>query len=190
MNESFKCQKCESTFGAQDALNNHVNAKHFESPKQSFGDKFKKPLKYFVALIIVIGVVWLVYNWAANAPKIGPVGSTHIHQDVKIYLDGQQLDLSQQKYQVRAPQVHVEDGDGDVIHVHATGVPIGMFFDSLGMKLTTNCFETDDGTNYCNEKSDGGKTLKFYVNGQKSLNGEFEKYIPRDVDKILISYGS
>lgn len=185
MDENFKCEKCEASFASQDALNSHFNAKHYVPPVEPFYNKLKKPLKYLIVVLILVAIGWGVFQWIANGTRIGPVGSTHIHQDVKVYLDGTQLSLSQQKYQVRAPQVHVESGDGDVIHVHATGVPIGMFFDSLGMKLSSTCFKTDNGTNYCNN---GNRTLKFYVNGQ--LNSEFDKYLLRDLDKILISYGS
>ncbi len=185
MDKNFKCEKCDASFEVLEALNSHFNAKHFEAPKENFTTRLKKPLKYLVILVILTSTVWLAYSWAANVPKIGPVGSTHIHQDFKVYLDGKQIDFSQAKYQVRGPQVHVEDRDGDVIHVHATGVPIGMFFDSLGMNFNKDCFKTDSGTSYCNNDNN---TLKFYVNNIS--NSEFDKYVLRDLDKILISYGS
>ncbi len=180
-----KCTKCNAEFETIESLTQHVNAKHFQPPVENSLQKLKKPFFYLVALLLVIGGVWLLYNWAASTPRIGPVGSTHIHQDLKIYLEGKQIDLSQQKYQVKVPYVHVEGGDGDVIHVHATGVIIGMFFDSLGMKFSKECFNTDEGRIYCN---DGEKTLKFIVNG--AANEEFDKYLLKDLDKILISYGS
>ena len=40
------------------------------------------------------------------------------------------------------------------------------------------------GGKYCNG---GGKTLKFFVNGQP--NDGFEKYVFKDSDRLLISYG-
>lgn len=143
-----------------------------------------KLITALVALVIVAALGFVAYNWIASTPRIGPVGSTHIHQDFKVYLDGNAIDFSQQKYQVRAPYVHVEDNDGDVIHVHATGVTMGMFLESVGMKLTQNCFSTDQGTNYCNGNN---KTLKFYVNNVSTT--ESSSYLLRDLDKILISYG-
>lgn len=184
MEENFKCQKCKASFASQEALNSHFNAKHYVPPVEPFYNKLKKPLKYLIVVLILVAIGWGVFQWIANAPRIGPIGSTHIHQDVKVYLDGTQLSLSQQKYQVRTPQVHVEGGDGDVIHVHATGVPIEMFFDSLDMSFSSECFKADNGNNYCNN---GNRTLKFYVNGVP--NSEFEKYQLRDLDKILVSYG-
>jgi hypothetical protein len=42
-----------------------------------------------------------------------------------------------------------------------------------------------NGTNYCNE---GDKTLKFFVNGVS--NNAYDRYVLRDGDRILISYGS
>ncbi len=188
MDESFKCQKCEASFASQSALNDHVNAKHYESPKQNVTSKFKKPLIYLFAIFLLVNVIvfgWLIYSSSASTPAIGAVGSTHIHQDFKVYLNGNVIDFSQGKYQVRAPSVHVEDNDGDVIHVHATRVTIGMFFESLGMKLSPTCFKTDDGISYCN---DNNNTLKFYVNNVS--NAQFDKYVLRELDKILISYGA
>ncbi len=186
MEENFKCTKCEASFASQIALNDHNNAKHYEAPKQSTTAKFKKPLTYLILLLLLAGGIWFAYSSISNSPRIGAVGSTHIHQDFKVYLNGKNsIDFSQRKYQVRVPYVHVEDNDGDIIHVHATGVRLGMFFDSLGMQLTKECFKADDGTSYCNGN---GKTLKFYVNNVS--NTEFGNYLLHDLDKILVSYGS
>ncbi|MBI2148293.1 hypothetical protein HYU23_01300 [Candidatus Woesearchaeota archaeon] len=69
--------------------------------------------------------------------------------------------------------------------MHAKGVPIRIFFESLGMKFNKNCFILDDGEKYCSNEF---KTLKFYVNGK--LNNEYEDYVFNDLDKILISYGN
>ena len=115
---------------------------------------------------------------------IGQLGSAHLHADVKVYINGQSIDFSQRKYQLASSFIHFEEGVGDVIHTHATGLTIGYMFKSLGVDFNNNCivFEKE---NYCN---DNDRKLKFYVNGQ--LNNEFYSYVIKDLNKILISYGN
>ena len=129
--------------------------------------------------------------------KIGILGSKHIHADWKVYIDGKALDLSDKSHMERMRNnqpvssfIHVDSGapspekTGDVIHMHATGVPLWIFFKSVGMEFGKDCLTLENKERFCNE---GNKKLKFYVNGQ--LNNEFENYVFNDLDKILISYG-
>ena len=114
---------------------------------------------------------------------VGILRSAHLHADVKAYINGKALDFSQKKYQLAARYIHFEEGIGDVIHTHATGLTIGHMFKSLGMDFNNNCIVFEENS-YCN---DDNKKLKFYVNGQP--NTEFDNYIIKDLDKILVSYG-
>lgn len=115
---------------------------------------------------------------------LGLVGSAHDHVDFKLYLDGQAVDFSQAKCQARHSNVHVEGGDGDVIHIHSAHVTMGGFFETLGIQFNGTCLVMDAGEAYC---SGEGKTLKFYVNERP--NGEFDRYVLRHLDRILVSYG-
>lgn len=115
---------------------------------------------------------------------IGPLKSAHLHADVKVYINGKAIDFSQKKYQLTSSFIHFEEGIGDVIHTHATGLTIGHMLKSLGIGFNNNCMFFE-GQNYCNENS---KSLKFYVNNKP--NNEFDNYIIKDLDKYLISYGS
>ncbi len=135
---------------------------------------------------------------------IGILGSDHIHADWKIYINGKALDntffaplamdMSGQS-KITSSFIHVDkssgdNGDpslektGDVIHMHATGVPLWIFFDSVSMEFNKECLSLPTGEKFCN---DGKKTLKVYVNGKP--NDQWEKYVFSDLDKILISYG-
>lgn len=114
---------------------------------------------------------------------IGHLKSSHLHADVKVYINGRALDFSQRKYQLTSSFIHFEDGIGDVIHTHATGLTVGHMFKSVGINFNNNCI-TSEGQSYCNESD---KKLKFYVNGQP--NNEFDNYVIKDLDKYLISYG-
>ncbi len=108
----------------------------------------------------------------------------HIHADFKVYIDDNQIDFSQLMYQLRSKSVHVEDGIGDVVHVHKEGITIGDFFKTLDIKFNNTCIIIPMEDPHCN--TDNMK-LSFYVNGIE--NDEFESYEIKELDKILISYG-
>lgn len=116
----------------------------------------------------------------------------HIHANIKVYLGSQSVDFSQPKYQSTADgkdldeNIHFHDGNGDLIHIHKKGVTIGEFFKSLKMSFSKDCFNIDTGEKYCNGGGESG--LKFFVNGKP--NTQFDNYVPQDLDKLLISYGS
>ena len=138
-----------------------------------------------------------------GASKMGLLNSQHVHADWKVYVNGKALDLSDKTHGGRMQAglpvssfMHVDEGapapelPGDVLHMHAKNVPLWLWFESLGMEFSRDCLELSAtpklgaGEKYCNGN---GKTLKFYVNGQP--NDGFEKYVFRDGDKLLISYG-
>ncbi len=132
--------------------------------------------------------------------KIGILGSQHIHVDWKIYVNGKSLDdsfyeplamdMSKMDNSITSSFIHLDKGapapekTGDVLHMHATGVPLWIFFKSVGMDFNKDCLTLPDSQRFC---SGNGKTLKFYVNGKP--NNEWENYVFSDLDKILISYG-
>lgn len=135
-------------------------------------------------------------NMGQNA-KTGVLGSQHIHADWKMYIDGKPLDFSDKSHMERMKNnqpvssfIHVDSGaptpekTGDIIHMHATGIPLWVFFKSIGMDFNKDCITLENNEKICNEEN---KKLKFYVNGKP--NNEFENYIFNDLDKILISYG-
>ncbi len=122
--------------------------------------------------------------------RIGLLESQHIHADWKIYLDGKELNLSSYSHMQRMREgknvssfIHVDEGGtvektGDTIHMHATGVPLSFFFESIGMKFEKGCL-TIENKQYCG--------IKMYVNGQE--NNELENYVLKDKDKLLITNG-
>ena len=136
--------------------------------------------------IIALATVGLSSPQRNPPPEVGAVGSTHIHAFFKVYVNGEQLDFTQGKYLLKSRYAHIHDREpGDIIHIHATGVKLGFFFDTLGIRFTSSCLTLDDGEQFCNQ---GVNTLKIFVNNNP--NDDFENYLPRDGDRILISYGS
>lgn len=156
---------------------------------------------FFYALILILIILFL-WQWISKGSLsaqlsrfqnhnsqlqllagVGALGSVHLHADVKVYINGQSIDFSQKKYQLTTSFIHFEEGIGDVIHTHATGLTVGHMLNSVGMGLNDKCIIADK-KSYCN---DGNNKLKFYVNGQ--LSSEFGSRIIEDLDKYLISYG-
>jgi len=108
----------------------------------------------------------------------------HIHVDFKVYINDRVIDFSNSMYHLKAKSVHVEDGIGELVHVHKEGVTIGDFFETLDIEFNKTCIIIPIEGSYCNV---GDKRLSFYVNGIE--NEEFESYETKDLDKILVSYG-
>lgn len=118
-----------------------------------------------------------------------PEEKYHVHVNIAVLLGGNALDFRQEKYQSMETKeldsnIHLHDGNGDLIHIHKQGATLGEFFTSLGMSLSADCFILDSGKKFCN---DGNNTFKMYVNGKPdSRFGDLE---PQDLDRILLSYG-
>ena len=129
--------------------------------------------------------------------KFGPYGSAHEHADFKVYILGTAFNFSDEKYQTpvlpgagescynESTLVHLHNGDGELVHKHASGVTWGYFFSTLDITLSDNCFAFDNGTRYCN---DAQNRWRFFINGQEVpslVNSEI-----RDLGRVLLTYGS
>jgi hypothetical protein len=145
---------------------------------------------------------------AESASEEDPATSTpqavHEHADLAVYIRGQQLDLSQDKYQSHETDgvgeehedgdaddghlheyLHLHDGNGAVIHKHMTGYTLADFFASLGIELTNKCVRLDTGEEYfANEL----ETLTGMVNGERVE--DIAGYEFNDEDRVLISFGN
>ncbi|MEW6035092.1 MAG: hypothetical protein AB1529_00625 [Candidatus Micrarchaeota archaeon] len=119
----------------------------------------------------------------------------HIHADLKAYVEGSALDLSQARYMsseghTLSDVIHLHDMDGEVVHMHARGITLSEFFSSLNMTLNSTCIGLDDGTPYCDS---GEKRLRMFV---RPAGGEWNEvqepgdYVFGDLDRILITYGN
>ena len=187
MPEKTECKYCGKKFGSEAAMQQHIKHKHEDVQKEKFpktgARKIKKIGIYLVAFLILAGIIYGL-SVLSSQPKIGSAGSAHLHADIKVYVNGNQIDFSQPMYQLQSNLVHFEGGDGDVIHVHATGMTIGYALKTLGINFSPNCISVGN-NNFCNG---GTKTLKFYVNGRPNI--VFGNYEIRNLDKILVSYGS
>ncbi|MBI2004323.1 hypothetical protein HYS72_02550 [Candidatus Pacearchaeota archaeon] len=110
--------------------------------------------------------------------SIGILQSQHIHADWKIYINGEILNFDEKDHMSRmranlpvSSFIHVDSGapapekTGDILHMHATGVPLWIFFESIELKLPDE--------------------IKVYVN-EKEIS-DYKNYVFNDLDKILIT---
>jgi len=139
---------------------------------------------------LLIALAFLIYGCSNEKNNFGPLGSTHQHADIKVYVLENAIDFSLPQYQLQDRLTHLEDGDGDVVHTHATGITLGYLFRTLGMKISDECLKLNTGNEYCNV---GNAKLNVFA---KNRNSEWEAifyasdYIIQDMDKILVTYGT
>ena len=134
---------------------------------------------------------------AARFLGVPPPEATHFHANWAIYLDGERLDLSDQRYMEEVsscytvegevtPQsrVHMHEGNYDVVHVHHLGATWGHLAGNLGIGLGEGYLILDDGTRIF-DGEDGHFT---YVLNGRALTSVHNQLIASE-DRVLISYG-
>jgi hypothetical protein len=93
----------------------------------------------------------------------------HFHADLQAYTNGVPIDFNNPQYFVMSRFLHMENSIPfeQTLHMHATNVPLWIFFDSIELELPSN--------------------IKAYVNGNEIQ--DYRNYIFNDGDKILITDG-
>lgn len=122
------------------------------------------------------------YNPSA---EFGEVGSTHTHNGFAMIVNNQQMDFSNQFFQLRAPEVHFEDGEGDILHTHATGITLGHALATMEFEITDECI-TFQGQAICNQAD---RTLRLIQNGAL-VPRDYASYELQDGNVLLISFGT
>jgi hypothetical protein len=147
----------------------------------------------YIAVGAVIGIIAIGLLRFAFAPWQHPV---HFHANWAVVLDGERLDLSDDRYMedvvacaageqvAPAERVHMHNGVDHVVHVHHEGVTWGHLLQNLGFAAGRDFLILDDGRVLGDE---GGRTLKFVLNGfvVDDIRG---RLIARG-DRLLISHG-
>ena len=101
---------------------------------------------------------------------MGVLGSVHLHADFKVFVDGKPVNFADSKHYMKSSFLHVDDSQkkddaSGVLHMHATGVPLWVFFKSIGMELPDS--------------------MKLYVNGE--VNEKGLEYVFKEGDKLLLT---
>jgi hypothetical protein len=117
--------------------------------------------------------------------QLTDVYTKHAHTALLIFVNGKPLDFSSPRYQNQDLLMHFENGDGFTLHKHDKRSWLGYLLASLNMTLADNCLSLATGLSYC---SNFDSQIRFYVNNIP--NSEYQHYLPRDGDRILISYGN
>ena len=108
----------------------------------------------------------------------------HVHADFLVVINSKELNFSLPEYDVAHPAIHLHLRNykgGKVLHIESRAASLDDFFSSLNMIFTEDCFVA--GSEYCNNET---HALRFFVNGV--ANERFERYLPKDLDRILIIY--
>ncbi len=133
--------------------------------------------KIVVCLLMALIAATLLFGLASNRGLFRPLAPKpyHAHFDFKLFVDGKQVDLSQDPYQsVEGHElnedVHLHDHDGEVVHLHAHGVTVREFLEAL--KLLP----------------EAGKQARVFANGKETPAGL--AYQPQDLDRVLVSVGA
>jgi Cu+-exporting ATPase len=118
---------------------------------------------------------------------------SHTHADLAMWVEGQKIDLSAEKYMLNEESTdseketnpHLHDGNGLVIHRHKAGQSVGEFLKAIDINTTNQCVTLDDDTSLCNQ---GSKRWQMFINGAELT---FDPaYVFRDLDQILLTYGA
>lgn len=153
--------------------------------------------------IIVGGTLFYFVNNAIHAmhghehkSDLHPIGyadnddEVHVHSDFVLYLDGAEIDLTDDKYQSKTEQIlhahiHLHDNNDEIIHRHDHDITLADFFVSLGFELTNNCITNDIGQSFCTTEAE---ELMVFVNDERIDNPA--DYVNQEEDRILIYHGS
>lgn len=153
----------------------------------------------FLAMASILALA-LAFGFA-GLPQTGKYGSEHSHADFKVYVNNAAIDFTQPQYQEHSGHsgneseeigcgnesqlAHLDNGDGDVVHKHATGVTWGYFFTELFMNMTNDCLVLDNGASYCNS---GSARWRFFANGKET--GPLKDAEIHDLCRVLFTYNA
>ena len=153
---------------------------HKKHKKRSKQIKLVRTYSIYVIAILLVG--YGLFS-ILSGPQIGPVGSTHEHLDVLVYIDGEPLDLNQSRYAMKSGYGHIHGGEGDIMHLHAINIPLSWFMESIDLSITPDSIDVH-GMEY---STDENNVFLMFVNGDKITKVD---YVLSDEDRILIYYGS
>ena len=134
---------------------------------------------------------------AARFLWVPPPGATHFHANWAVYVDGERLDLSDQRYMEEVsscyavdgevtPQarIHMHEGNHDVVHIHHLGTTWGHLAGNLGIGLGEGYLILSDGTRIF----DGEEGRFTYILNGRAVTSAHNELVASE-DRLLISYG-
>ncbi|MEK6872460.1 MAG: hypothetical protein AABW90_00425 [Nanoarchaeota archaeon] len=208
MAERTRCELCNREFKDIDGLRVHNATKHLELVKEPKKSLPVKKIRNWIIVFVILGLI--VWGVIALIPKNNvkelnvdiegsnvsiPTGAVHWHPKLTIKIDderinipanigisvGKVVDTSLSGMRMSPTHTHETDGTIHLENNNPSSKPetftLGYFFYVWDKQFNSSCiFE------YCADKGE----LKMYVNGKE--NAEFQNYIMRDEDEIIIEY--
>jgi len=124
----------------------------------------------------------------AEKYNTGEFGTDHAHAAIIVIVDDSQVNFALSQFQLASKYIHFENGNPYMIHRHATGVPLGMLFESLKIEMTEECFIFNEGVETQTEHCTSNNQPRIvYLNGEK-YDSDISQYEIKQGDRILISY--
>ena len=167
MSEDKRLKKREKDLRRQD------RKKHKKRSKQI---KLVRTYSIYVIAILLIG--YGLFS-VISGPQIGPVGSTHEHLDILVYINGEPLDLNQSRYAMKSGYGHIHGGEGDIMHLHAINVPLSWFMESLDLSITIDSINVH-GIEYSSDDNNVQFPFPYLLSGHRpnqSLLGRLERIL-------------
>lgn len=171
-----ECDYCGASHDSEKAHLKHLKSEHRDElgpiDKRRIGDVDSEsefptgPVALGVVIlasVAIVGYVVFIAGAGGSSGDIGPAGSTHYHGTINMTVTGDQVDFSQDQYQLQDRRFHFEGGDGTQWHAHATGMTFEYAMNSLGFEVSLSPKSiTYQGTTF----TDGeGYEVVFQVNG-------------------------
>ena len=171
-----ECDYCGATHESETAHLEHLEAEHYDElgpiDKRRIDDRNEGsgfptgPVAIGVVLLAAAGIVGYVVFVAGGSggANIGQAGSAHYHGTMEMTVLGNDVDFSQDRFQLRDDRFHFEGGDGTEWHVHASGVTFEYAMNALGfeVELEPKTLVADD------TYTDGeGYEVVFEINGEE-----------------------
>lgn len=157
--------------------------------------KIAKPIGgVIVAYFIFMNFVNPYLPWEPDA-SLNP-DPNHTHADFAIWINGEMLDLTENKYmsgvstsdeshdeegEYHHKYFHLHDNIGHVVHEHKPDLQFGDFLRSIGIVVSGDCMTIDGGEEHC------GKWVMIKNDQKIPFDVQFSF---KDLDKILFSFGS
>ena len=98
------------------------------------------------------------------APDGHDLGDDHQHASILVKIFGDKFDFSHSDYQIKSSWIHFESGDGNTIHRHSKGITLGYLFETVNLRLSSDCFVFPSERELCTNEN---HSLKFYINGDR-----------------------
>lgn len=209
MAERTRCEICDRTFKDKEGLAAHNKAKHPITQPIPRKARSKRSAAWIISLAILGLIVWgiaaLIPNTAVKElnvvvsdPSSIPPGAVHWHPRLTLMINGERIPIPHgighmlgktidtHLSDMRMSPTHTHEERDGTIHLENNApsskpetLTLGYFFYVWDKPFNSTCiFE------YCTDKG----TLTMKVNKQE--NNEFQNYIMRDKDNILVEYAS